>query len=130
MEGQAHPTYYDVGLDHSILSMALYEPHYPHITAFREELSTWRFYYFEPRTLMREDVPVAEVEAIGPRGENLAAFLNLIQANDGGQIKAFNLALKYLLPQDSLYNSFHRVLHQQEANLFAPHCPLLMNRSL
>lgn len=98
MEGQAHPTYYDVGLDHSILSMALYEPHYPHITGFRQELSTWRFYYFEPRTLMREDVPVAEIEAIGPRGENLAAFLNLIQTNDGDQMEAFNLSLKYLLP--------------------------------
>ena len=56
MEGQAHPMYYDLGLDHAMLSMALYEPHYPHITAFRQELSTWRFYYFEPRTLMREDV--------------------------------------------------------------------------
>lgn len=98
MEGQAHPMYYDLGLDHAMLSMALYEPHYPHITAFRQELSTWRFYYFEPRTLMREDVPVAEVEAIGYRGENLAAFLNLIQANDGDQMEAFNLSLKYLLP--------------------------------
>ena len=98
MEGQAHPMYYDLGLDHAMLSMALYEPHYPHITAFRQELSTWRFYYFEPRTLMREDVPVAEVEAIGSRGENLAAFLNLIQANDGDQMEAFNLSLKYLLP--------------------------------
>jgi predicted ATPase len=97
MEGQAHPTYYDIGLDHTILSMALYEPHYPHITAFRQELSTWRFYYFEPRTLMRGDVPVAEVEAIGPRGENLAAFLNLIQTDDN-QMEAFNWSLKYLLP--------------------------------
>jgi predicted ATPase len=98
MEGQAHPMYYDLGLDHAMLSMSLYEPHYPHITAFRQELSTWRFYYFEPRTLMRENVPVAEVEAIGSRGENLAAFLNLIQANDGDQMEAFNLSLKYLLP--------------------------------
>jgi predicted ATPase len=98
MEGQAHPMYYDLGLDHAMLSMSLYEPHYPHITAFRQELSTWRFYYFEPRTLMREDVPVAEVEAIGSQGENLAAFLNLIQANDGDQMEAFNLSLKYLLP--------------------------------
>jgi predicted ATPase len=47
---------------------------------------------------MREDVPMAEIEAIGSRGENLAAFLNLIQANDGGQMEAFNLSLKYLLP--------------------------------
>lgn len=98
MEGQAHPTYYDLGLDHTIISTALYEPHYPHIAALRQELSTWRFYYFEPRTLMREDVPIAEVEAIGSRGENLAAFLNAIQANDGKQMEAFNLSLRYLLP--------------------------------
>jgi len=98
MEGQAHPIYYDLGLDHSIMSMSLYEPHYPHIAAFRQEISTWRFYYFEPRTLMREDVPVAEIEAIGPRGENLAAFLNAIRVNDGKQMESFNRSLKYLLP--------------------------------
>jgi predicted ATPase len=98
MEGQAHPTYYDLGLDHTIISTSLYEPHYPHITALRQELSTWRFYYFEPRILMREDVPIAEVEAVGPRGENLAAFLNAIQANDDKQMEAFNLSLKCLLP--------------------------------
>ncbi|MEJ2365725.1 MAG: AAA family ATPase, partial [Deltaproteobacteria bacterium] len=98
MEGQAHPTYYDLGLDHTIVSMALYEPHYPHIAALHKELSSWRFYYFEPRILMREDVPIAMVEAIGPRGENLAAFINAIQANNGRQIEAFNLSLRYLLP--------------------------------
>lgn len=98
MEGQAHPIYYDLGLDHSIMSMSLYEPHYPHIAAFRQEISTWRFYYFEPRTLMREDVPVAEIEAIGPRGDNLAAFLNAIRVNDGKQMESFNRSLKYLLP--------------------------------
>lgn len=98
MEGQAHPTYYDLGLDHTVMSMSLYEPHYPHITAFRQELSAWRFYYFEPRTLMREDVPAAEVEAIGPQGENLAAFLSAIQAKNDKQMEAFNLSLKYLLP--------------------------------
>ncbi len=98
MEGQAHPIYYDLGLDHSIMSMSLYEPHYPHIAAFRQEISTWHFYYFEPRTLMREDVPAAEIEAIGPRGENLAAFLNAIRVNDGKQMESFNFSLKYLLP--------------------------------
>ena len=102
MEGQAHPIYYDLGLDHSIMSMSLYEPHYPHIAAFRQEISTWRFYYFEPRTLMREDVPAAEIEAIGPRGENLAAFLNAIQVNDGKQMESFNRSLKYLLPSIDL----------------------------
>ena len=98
MEGQAHPIYYDLGLDHTLLSNSLYEPHYPHIAAFREELSGWRFYYFEPRTLMREDVPAAEITAIGPRGEDLAAFLNALQIHDSKQMDAFTLSLKYLLP--------------------------------
>ena len=47
---------------------------------------------------MREDVPLAEVEAIGPRGENLAAFLNTLQSGNGKQMEAFNLSLAYLLP--------------------------------
>jgi predicted ATPase len=98
MERQAHPMYYDAGLDHSIVSMSLYEPHYPHITALRRELSAWRFYYFEPRTLMREAVPGADVEAVGSRGENLAAFLNLIRAGGGPQMEAFDRTLRYLLP--------------------------------
>lgn len=98
MERQAHPVYYDVGLDQSIVSMPLYEPHHPHITAFRKELSSWCFYYFEPRTLMRENLPSAEVDAVGSRGENLAAFLNLIQAGVDRQIEALNRSIKYLLP--------------------------------
>jgi predicted ATPase len=102
MEGQAHPVYYDLGLDHTIVSTSLYEPHYPHIAAFRREISTWKFYYFEPRNLMREDVPVAQIDALGPRGENLAAFLNAIRANDGKQMEAFNLSLKHLLPSIDL----------------------------
>ena len=98
VEGQAHPIFYDIGLDHSLLSMPLYEPHYPHITAFREQLATWRFYCFEPRTLMRDNAPLARPQAIGPRGENLAAFLNLLKADDGRQMEAFNLSLKLLHP--------------------------------
>jgi predicted ATPase len=62
MEGRAHPTYYDLGLDHTVVSMPLYEPHHPHIAAFREEIPAWRFHYFEPRTLMREYVPAAKFE--------------------------------------------------------------------
>lgn len=51
---------------------------------------------------MREDVPAAEIEAIGPRGENLAAFLNAILVNDGKQMESFNRSLKYLLPSIDL----------------------------
>lgn len=47
MEGQAHPTMHDVGLPYTIGSQPLYAPHYPHITAFKEELARWSFYYFD-----------------------------------------------------------------------------------
>lgn len=98
MEGQAHPTYYSIGLDHTVISESLYEPHYPHITAFRMELANWHTYYLEPRDLMREDVPLADIESIGPKGQNLAAFLNTLKHKRPKDFESFNLALKHILP--------------------------------
>ncbi len=98
MEGQSHPTYHQIGLDHTIVSTALYEPHYPHITAFRMELANWYTYYLEPRILMREEVPVAEIESLGPRGENLSAFLNTLKHKYKKDYDNFNLSLKQILP--------------------------------
>jgi predicted ATPase len=98
MEGQAHPIFHEIGLDHTIVSTALYEPHYPHITAFRMELANWYAYYLEPRILMREEVPLAEIESIGPRGENLAAFLNTLKHKHEKDYESFNLSLKRILP--------------------------------
>jgi hypothetical protein len=43
MEGQAHPTYYERYLDHTILSLPLYPPHHPHLSALRQELASWFF---------------------------------------------------------------------------------------
>ncbi len=101
MEGQAHPTYYNIGLEHTIVSESLYEPHYPHITALRIELANWYTYYLEPRDLMREDVPLAEIESIGPRGQNLAAFLNTLNYRHPKDFHSFNLSLKRILPNKS-----------------------------
>ncbi|MFQ5823668.1 MAG: AAA family ATPase [bacterium] len=101
MEGQAHPFYHQIGLDHTIISTALYEPHYPHITAFRMELANWYTYYLEPRALMREEVPLAEIESLGPRGENLAAFLNTLKHRYAKDYESFNLSLKRMLPTDA-----------------------------
>jgi predicted ATPase len=100
MEGPGHPIYHDVGLDHTLVSTGLYEPHYPHITAFRMELESWSVYYLEPRVLMREEVPLAAIERIGPRGENLAAFLNTLKHKHRAEFDDFNLALKKVLPTD------------------------------
>ncbi|MDE2997804.1 MAG: AAA family ATPase [Gemmatimonadota bacterium] len=98
LEGQAHPTYYDRYLDHSVLSMPHYPPHYPHLAAARRELESWLFFYFEPRERMRAANPVKEVRHIGLMGEELAAFLNTMKATDARQFKGVEKALHALMP--------------------------------
>lgn len=98
MEGQAHPTYYERHLDHSILSLPNYPPHYPHLVAMRRELESWFFFYFEPRERMRAAGPVKEVRHIGLMGEELAAFLNTLKAVDPPQFRAVEKALRTILP--------------------------------
>jgi predicted ATPase len=97
MEGQAHPTYHDIGMDHTLVSTDLYAPHYPHITALKEELSRWRFYYLEPRA-MRADTPIKEVDALESSGTDLAAFYNTLRAKNPRQFQAVERALRRLLP--------------------------------
>jgi predicted ATPase len=98
MEGQAHPTYYERFLDHSILSLPLYPPHYPHLVAMKQELSRYFFFYFEPRERMRTPNPVREVRHIGVMGEELAAFLNTLKAVDPAQFRAVEKALRLIVP--------------------------------
>lgn len=98
MEGQAHPTYFERYLDHSILSKPLYPPHHPHLTALREELLSWSFFYFEPRERMRAATPVKEVRHLGLMGEDLAAFLNTLKATNERQFAALEKALRMYIP--------------------------------
>ncbi len=98
LEGQAHPTYFDRYLDQTILSMPHYPPHYPHLIAARHELESWLFFYFEPRERMRAANPVKEVRHIGLMGEELASFLNTLQALRPEQFKAIEKALRTVLP--------------------------------
>lgn len=98
MEGQSHPTYHECNLDHSVLSMPLYPPHYPHVAAIRQELSSWFFYYFEPRERMRALNAVKEVRHIGLMGEELASFLNTLRALEEPQFKAIEKALRMIIP--------------------------------
>lgn len=107
MEGQAHPIFHEIGLDHTIISTALYEPHYPHITAFRMELANWYTYYLEPKTLMREEVPLAEIESLGQRGENLAPFLNTLKHKHQKSYESLNLSLKRIMPTDASIDVEH-----------------------
>ncbi|MCO6456852.1 MAG: AAA family ATPase [Pirellulaceae bacterium] len=98
MEGQAHPTYYERGLDHAVLSMPLYPPHYPHLVAMRQELSRYFFFYFEPRERMRAPNPVKEVRHIGLMGEDLASYLNTLKVLDKRQFEAVGKALHMIVP--------------------------------
>ena len=98
LEGQAHPTYYDRYLDRTILSMPHYPPHYPHLVAARRELESWLFFYFEPRERMRAANPVKAVHHIGLMGEELAAFLRTLHAQDPRQFSAIEKALHTVMP--------------------------------
>lgn len=97
MEGQARPTEYEVGLNYAIVSLPVYPPHYPHLIAFREELSCWQFYYFEPR-LMREESAVKEVYHISPTGADLAAFYYTLKRVNPKQFDNLQRVLRLLVP--------------------------------
>lgn len=98
LEGQAHPSYYERWLDHSILSLPHYPPHCPHLVAMRKELEQWFIFYFEPRERMRAMSPVKEVRHIGLMGEELATFLNTLRALDARQFGAVEKALRTIMP--------------------------------
>ena len=97
-EAQARPTQYERHLDHAILSLPHYAPHYPHLTAARRELASWRFFYFEPRERMRAATPIKEVRHVGAMGEELAAFLITLRTRQPRQFEAMEKALRMLLP--------------------------------
>jgi predicted ATPase len=97
-EGQAHPSYYELFLDHTILSLPHYPPHYPHLVAMRNELENWLFFYFEPRERMRAATPVKEVRHIGLMGEELAPFLNTLKVLEPRQFDEVERALRTIMP--------------------------------
>ena len=98
MEGQSHPLYYERYLDYSILSRSHYPPHYPHIVAMQHELANWLTFYLEPREQMRLPNPVKAVHDIGSMGEDLAAFLNTLQALNKRQFEAVEKSLRTMIP--------------------------------
>ena len=98
MEGQSHPLYYERYLDYSILSRSHYPPHYPHLTAMQQELANWLTFYLEPREQMRLPNPVKAVHDIGSMGQDLAAFLNTLQALNKRQFEVVEKSLRTMIP--------------------------------
>ena len=98
MEGQSHPLYYERYLDYSIISRSHYPPHYPHLTAMQQELANWLTFYLEPREQMRQPNPVKAVHDIGPMGEDIAAFLNTLKAQNKRQFESIEKSLNQMIP--------------------------------
>ena len=98
MEGQARPTHYERGLNYSILSMSHHPPHYPHLIAMQQELASWFTFYLEPRERMRLPNPVKAARHIGLMGEDLAAFLNTLQALNKQQFQSVQKLLHNMIP--------------------------------
>ena len=98
-EGGTRVTHHDRFLDHSILSMPHYPPHHPHLVAARHELESWLFFYFEPRERMRAANPLKERRRIGPAGEDLAAFLNTVKADQPELFDCVERELTSMMPR-------------------------------
>ncbi len=96
-EGQDNPGYYDVGLDRALISTYMYPPLHPHITAFREELRRWRFYYFDPG-VMRQDSALRAVDSLGPDGQDLSGFYLTMKVRDPNQFENISKALPIVIP--------------------------------
>ena len=100
-------------VDSSFL-LPFYDPTFhPHLAAIREELSSWFFFYLEPRERMRVPTTVKEVRHIGLMGDELAAFLNTLRALDEPQFRAVEKALHTVVPSftsiDIKVNNFGEV---------------------
>lgn len=67
--------------------------YYP-IEKCRDELSSWRTYYLDPRVAMRAAQPPQEVSDIGPLGEQTAAFLYRLKNHERG--KHYNAVVRTL----------------------------------
>lgn len=96
------PRHEPLGLNHTMISNLQFsgETRYPDFDRLRQEVSSWRTYYLDPRTAMREPQPPREVEDIGPLGESIAPFLHRLKESSGQTkfLKAIGRALHAAIP--------------------------------
>lgn len=76
LERQAHPRYFNLPRQRTLLSEIGDPVNHPHLVAVARELASIRVYYVEP-TRMRGEVSDVRAEDPGPHGEALASFYYL-----------------------------------------------------
>jgi len=95
----AHPWEEKVGLNHAVLSNNRYSgKEYAHIEAVRKILSSFRTYYLDPRTAMRQSQAPREVVDIGPLGEHIAPFLYRLKAERPKVFQTVRRTLATVIP--------------------------------
>lgn len=96
---QGRPEQYPADLNHTLLSdERLSGEHYFPIETVRNELASFRTYYLDPRTAMRAEESPQEVNDIGPRGENLAAFLYRLRETEPSRYRSIQRNLGTIIP--------------------------------
>ncbi len=71
---------------------------YPHIVALARELSSWRFFHFEPEAL-REASPAMDVFELETDGRGLSGFYDTLQKRNPDRFSRAQHALKRALPE-------------------------------
>ncbi|MEM4203558.1 MAG: AAA family ATPase [Candidatus Methanomethylicaceae archaeon] len=97
MESHGRYTEHPLGLSYALISQPLHPPYYPHLVAFREEVSRWQFYHFEPR-VMRKESPLKATTQISASGDDLAAFYFTLKNSNPGQFDNLTRVLHTLIP--------------------------------
>lgn len=80
LERQAHPRYFSLPRQRTLLSELGDPVNHPHLIAVARELASIRVYYVEP-TRMRGEVSDVRAEDPGPHGEALASFYYWLEHN-------------------------------------------------
>ncbi len=97
LERQAHPRYFPLPRQRTLLSEVADPVNHPHLVAAARELASIRVYYVEP-TRMRGEVSDIRAQDPGPHGEALASFYYWLEHNHQVRYKNLLHNLTRLVP--------------------------------
>lgn len=84
----------------SVMTMVDDAELYPHTVALARELSSWRFFHFEPDAL-REPSPAMDMLELEPSGRGLSGFYDTLANRDPERFKSAERALRRGIPEAS-----------------------------
>jgi len=82
----------------SVLTLIDDAEFYPHVVGLANELSSWRFFHFEPDVL-REPSPAMDVLELEPTGRGLSGFYDTLASREPERYKLTERALRRGIPE-------------------------------